>query len=61
MDGGIDDLAIKTLVEELHDLDSIGQIFCLALGQATVICYAPVFPLKNGNGRIHFPGRGTGG
>lgn len=33
MDGGIDDLAIKTLVEELRDLDSIGQIFCLALGQ----------------------------
>lgn len=33
VDGGIDDLAIKTLVEELRDLDSIGQIFCLALGQ----------------------------
>lgn len=29
----MDDPVIKTLVEELCDLDSIGQIFCLALGQ----------------------------
>lgn len=33
VDGAMDDPAIKTLVEELCDLDSIGQIFCLALGQ----------------------------
>lgn len=33
MDGGIDDPEIKTLAEELRDLDSIGQIFCLALGR----------------------------
>lgn len=33
VDGGIDDPEIKTLVEELRDLDSIGQIFCLALGR----------------------------
>ena len=32
VDGGMDDPAIKTLVEELCDLYSIGQIFCLALG-----------------------------
>ncbi|PKU41036.1 hypothetical protein llap_8663 [Limosa lapponica baueri] len=33
VDGGLDDPAIKTLVEELRDLDSVGQIFCLALGR----------------------------
>lgn len=33
VDGGMDDPATKTLVEELCDLDSIGQIFCLALGR----------------------------
>lgn len=31
VEGGMDDPAIKTLLEELCDLDSTGQIFCLAL------------------------------
>lgn len=31
MDGGMDDPPFKTLVEQLHDLDSIGQICCLVL------------------------------
>lgn len=31
MDGGMDDPPFKTLVEQLRDLDSIGQICCLVL------------------------------
>jgi len=48
VEGGMDDPAIKTLLEELCDLDSTGQIFCLALGRLLWFVIPPFWCCKIG-------------